>query len=574
FTHIIIDESQDLSKVQLKFLNALYLKKSYSSIMFVADNTQSIYSHSWLGKGRPYTTIGYDMSGRAKTLSKNYRTTTEISKAAYGLIEHDDNIQNNVDFVKPSLIERHGHAPIYRYFIDDKKQAEFIIEEIKTLEGEYQLRDICIVAKERRLIENMSLCLEKGNIPCEILTEGTSQFETNTVKLVTMHSIKGLEFKVIFLIHLDENVIPNDIHGIGDETMLTEERKLMYVGMTRANELLYMSSVRKPSRFIKEIQNDYLRMMRDSKIRPFQSIPIQDYLLTDQIVDVNAKEEVIRQWLLRELTKTFDYPLELITLEYPVQQFSRRGYVDIVVSIEVNGKRVPYIFAEVKRFASGIDTALEQLKSYMMAQPDVRYGVVTDGVDIKIIDRNGEAVTDIPPCQPQFLPNTKQTRQYKDLRHNRTYRYVQDVEDQSLVEIIDDENNLMMDVNVDVEVPLIGDVAAGIPTAAIENFEDTILLPEDWLIRKSLTYALRVTGDSMIDAGIDKGDIIIVHKQESVNNGDIVVALIDEEATVKKFMLMGNTILLLSENPNYEPIQMNPGDVVINGKEIGVLKNS
>lgn len=573
FTHIIIDESQDLSKVQLKFLNALYLKKSYSSIMFVADNTQSIYSQSWLGKGRPYTTIGYDMSGRAKTLSKNYRTTTEISKAAYGLIEHDETIKNNVDFVKPALIERHGYAPIYRYFIDDNKQAEFIIEEIKTLEGEYQLRDICIVAKEKRLIENMSFCLERGNIPCEILTDGTSQFETNTVKLVTMHSIKGLEFKVIFLIHLDENVIPNDTHGIGDETMLTEERKLMYVGMTRANELLYMSSVRKPSRFIKEIKNDYLRVLRSSKIRPFQSIPIQDYVLTDQIVDINAKEEIIRQWLLRELTKTFGYPLELITLEYPVQHFSRRGYVDIAVSINVNGKRIPYIFAEVKRFASGIDTALDQLKSYIEAHPDVRYGVATDGVDIKIIDRNGEPVTDIPPCQPHFLPNTKQKRQYKDLRHHRTYHYMQDMEDESHVEIMDAENNLLMDVNVDVEVPLIGDVAAGIPTTAIENFEDTILLPEEWLIRKNLAYALRVTGDSMIDAGIDKGDIIIVHKQETVNNGDIVVALIDGEATVKKFMSMGSTILLISENPKYEPIQMNPLDVVINGKVIGVLKN-
>src|SRR5699024_2954306 len=59
YTHIIIDESQDLSKVQLQFLKLLHREETYASIMFVADNTQSIYSHSWLGKGRPYTTIGY-----------------------------------------------------------------------------------------------------------------------------------------------------------------------------------------------------------------------------------------------------------------------------------------------------------------------------------------------------------------------------------------------------------------------------------------------------------------------------------------------------------------------------------
>lgn len=572
YTHIIIDESQDLSKVQLKFLNELYLQKDYSSIMFVADNTQSIYSQSWLGKGRPYTTIGYDMSGRSRTLSKNYRTTTEISKSAYGLIEHDETIQGNVDFVKPALIDRHGHAPIYRFFINVEKQAEFLKEEIESLRNDYELRDICIVAKERRLIENVAANLEQANIPCDILIDGFSQFESDSVKLVTMHSIKGLEFKVIFLVHLDENVIPKDVHGMGDGTMLTEERKLMYVGMTRANELLYMTSVRRPSRFIKEINNDYLRVIRDSQIRPFQSIPIQEYILTDQIIDVNSKEEVIRQWLLRELTKTFGYPSELITLEYPVQQFSKRGYVDIAVSIEVNGKSIPYIFAEVKSFASGIDSALDQLKSYMRADGDVRYGIATDGINIKIIDRNGEAVNDIPPCQPHFLPHTKHARIYKDLRHNRTYHYVQDKDNESIVEIIDPDSNMMLDVSIDAEVPVAGDIAAGIPSDAIENFEETILFPELWLIQEKSAYALRVTGDSMIDAGIDKGDIVIVNQQESANNGDIVVALIGEEATLKKFMPMGSTVLLISENPNYEPIQMNPNDVVINGKVIGILK--
>jgi DNA helicase II / ATP-dependent DNA helicase PcrA len=572
YTHIIIDESQDLSRVQLKFLKLLHHNKSYSSIMFVADNTQSIYSQSWLGKGRPYTTIGYDMSGRARTLSKNYRTTTEISKAAYGLIENDEAIQGNVDFVKPALIDRHGHAPIYRYFTDAMKQADYLVDEINTLRNEYQLRDICIVAKEKRLIESAAVALDKANIPSEILTDGSTQFSSESIKLVTMHSIKGLEFKVIFLINLDENVIPNDAHGMGDETTYTEERKLLYVGMTRANELLYMSSVRKPSPFIKEIDHDHLRIMRDSRIRPFQPIAIQEYILTDQLIDLNAKEEVVRQWLLRELTEVFGYPHELVTLEYPVQQFSKRGYVDIAISIEIDGKQIPYIFAEVKAFASGIESATDQLKSYMRADEDVRYGIVTDGVEMKLMDCNGDQVSDVPPCQPQFLPNTKQTRIYRDLRHNQTYHYVQDLEDETNVEVMDPATNMMVDASVDVNVPLIGDVAAGIPTTAIQNYEETIPLLDYWVIQEDLTYALRVTGDSMMDAGIDKGDIVIVHRQEAVVNGDIVIALIDEEATMKKFMSMGSTMLLISENTNYEPIQMNPNDVVINGKVIGVLK--
>lgn len=125
-----------------------------------------------------------------------------------------------------------------------------------------------------------------------------------------------------------------------EETYDSEERKLLYVGMTRANELLYMSSVDKPSKFIKEIKNEHLRMKRDSSIKPFQSMGIYEYQLTDQIVDINAREEIVRQWMLRELNRTYGYPpLELITLEYPVQQFSKRGYVDIAVNIYINGEK-------------------------------------------------------------------------------------------------------------------------------------------------------------------------------------------------------------------------------------------
>ncbi|MBW9234676.1 type I restriction enzyme HsdR N-terminal domain-containing protein, partial [Leptospira santarosai] len=110
-----------------------------------------------------------------------------------------------------------------------------------------------------------------------------------------------------------------------EETMDSEERKLLYVGMTRANELLYMSSVAKPSKFIKEMNLDYLRIQRDCQLRPFQSIGIQDYQLKNQIQDPNSKEEVVRQWLIRELKETYGYPLELLELEFPVQQFSQKG---------------------------------------------------------------------------------------------------------------------------------------------------------------------------------------------------------------------------------------------------------
>lgn len=574
YTHIIIDESQDLTRVQLEFLRYIYQEKPYSSILFVADNTQSIYSHSWLGKGRSYSSVGYDMSGKSRILSKNYRTTTEISKAAYQLIDNDNTINTNIDFVKPSLIDRHGHAPIYRFFTTSQEQLSFLVNEIRTLANDYRLGDICLVAKEKRLIESTAQGLEKEGIDCDILQSNEANFESDKVKLVTMHSIKGLEFKVIFLIDLNDGVIPNcKLYDMDDEdALVSEERKLLYVGMTRANELLYMSSVKKPSKFIKELNFEHLRMKRDCQLRPFQSIAIQDYQLMNQIIDPNSKEEVVRQWMIRELHQTYGYPLELLELEYQVQQFSRKGYVDIAVNIYANGEVLPYLFVEVKQFGTGIQDATEQLKSYMQAESRVLYGVVTDGLQVLCMNRNGELLNDLPKCQPQFLPETKNTRLYMNLKNGKKYKVATEIDNEEAVEYSDYESGLFVNYDTKRNVPHIGNVAAGVPITVDLEYNQFVTLPKEWLISETDTFALTVTGDSMIGAGIDKGDTVIVNRQQSASNGDIVVAIIDGEATMKKFMPMGDSILLISENEKYEPIQMVKDDVLINGKVIGVLK--
>nr|WP_300005269.1 transcriptional repressor LexA [Tissierella sp.] len=574
YTHIVIDESQDLTKVQLEFLKCIHQEKKYSSIMFVADNTQSIYSTAWLGKGRPYSSIGYDMSGRSRTLSKNYRTTTEISTAAFDLIENDEAIQNNIDFVKPSLIDRQGHPPIYKYFKKIEDQLKFLEEEIESIHNDYKYSEICILAKERRLIENVQSYFEKQNIPSEVLQKDKPDFDSDKIKLITMHSIKGLEFKVVFLIDLNEGVIPNNSLADADEeeTYDSDERKLLYVGMTRANELLYMSSVNKPSKFIKEIKTDNLRMKKDCSIRPFKSMGIFEYNLKEQIIDINAREEIVRQWIIKELSQTYKYPLELLTLEYPVQKFSQKGYVDVAVNIFVKGEELPYIFIEVKRFGAGIKDAILQLKSYMEANDRVRYGVATDGIEITIINRQGEILQDIPKCNSHFLLDTKEKKEYMNFRNNRKYLYSYEKDDSSNIDIKDIESDLHIELNNIVQVPILGEVAAGIPTQADEDYKGLLDLPSDWLILVNETFALTVTGDSMKEIGIDRGDKVIVHKQNTAVNGDIVIAVINNEATMKKFSLMGGAVLLISENSEYEPIMMKAEDVIINGKVIGFMK--
>ncbi|MDQ0428835.1 SOS regulatory protein LexA [Planomicrobium stackebrandtii] len=574
YTHIIIDESQDLTRVQLEFLKELYKEKEYSSLMFVADNTQSIYPQSWLGKGRPFTTIGYDMSGKSRTLSKNYRTTTEISTAAFHLIEADESIQSNVDFVKPALIDRHGHPPIYRFFLTPQQQVQFLAEEIGLLQNDYALSEMCIVARGKRNIESAASDLEQAGIACEILQSTDPDFESDKVKLVTMHSIKGLEFKVIFLIDLNSGLIPQDLYADAEDqkTVESDERKLLYVGMTRANELLYMSSVKKPSSFVKEIHRNHLRMKKNASLRPFESISMTEYRLADQLVDVHSKEEITRQWLLRELHETYNYPYELMELEFPVQQFSKKGYCDIAVQVYAGEEARPYIIAEVKRFGSGIEDAIVQLKSYMDADSRVFYGIATDGLEVKIIDRKGDEIQDLPKCRAQFLPDTKNRRIYRNFKNSRQYDYAEDRDATDQIEIREAGQEALVQIHETVDVPLIGNVAAGLPTLATESYETVHTLPREWVVAPSETFALTVTGDSMNGAGIDKGDIVIIHQQNTASNGDIVIAVIDGEATMKKYMPMGSEIILVSENPSYEPIIMRSEDVYINGRVIGVLK--
>jgi len=102
-------------------------------------------------------------------------------------------------------------------------------------------------------------------------------------------------------------------------------------------------------------------------------------------------------------------------------------------------------------------------------------------------------------------------------------------------------------------VPILGSVAAGRPLFAEENMEGSLQVPPG-LLKRGRYFALRVKGDSMRDAGIFNGDITLVRHQSSAENGDIVVALVDEAVALKRFYLEKNRVALRSENPAYSPI--------------------
>jgi len=120
-----------------------------------------------------------------------------------------------------------------------------------------------------------------------------------------------------------------------------------------------------------------------------------------------------------------------------------------------------------------------------------------------------------------------------------------------------------------ITLPVVGRVAAGVPITAVENVEEEFALPAGF-VRGGGSFMLRVQGDSMIDAGIFDGDLIVVRPQQTAENGEIVVAMVDDEATVKRFYRESGRIRLQPENKTMEPIYAENVELI--GRVCGVVR--
>lgn len=120
-------------------------------------------------------------------------------------------------------------------------------------------------------------------------------------------------------------------------------------------------------------------------------------------------------------------------------------------------------------------------------------------------------------------------------------------------------------------IPVVGKVAAGTPITATENIEDTLSFSQNLFGNQDELFILNVQGESMINAGIFDGDKIVVHKQENAENGEIVVAMIDGEATVKRFYKEKNQIRLQPENDFMAPIIVKEAQIL--GTVVGLIRN-
>ncbi|WP_417468124.1 transcriptional repressor LexA [Maricaulis sp.] len=123
-----------------------------------------------------------------------------------------------------------------------------------------------------------------------------------------------------------------------------------------------------------------------------------------------------------------------------------------------------------------------------------------------------------------------------------------------------------------IEIPLLGRIAAGVPIAAIQHETDRLAFPAD-MVRGGEHFALEVNGDSMIEAGIMDGDIVLIRRGQSADSGEIVVALVDdEEATLKRLRKKGGSIALEAANPAYETRIFGPDRVKVQGRLVGLIR--
>ena len=174
------------------------------------------------------------------------------------------------------------------------------------------------------------------------------------------------------------------------------------------------------------------------------------------------------------------------------------------------------------------------------------------------------AVRDI--CQAVSLKSTSSVHAHLETLEKNGY-IRRDPTKPRAIEILDDEFNIgRREIS---SIPVVGRVAAGTPILAEQNIEDYFPIPAD-MAPNSRCFALKVQGDSMINIGINDGDYVFVRETKSADNGDLVVALVDDSATVKNFYKENGHIRLQPQNDNMEPIIVQ--DCMILGKVFGVFR--
>lgn len=250
----VVDEAQDFGLEALRLVRAL-VPDEKNDLMIVGDGHQRIY-----GRKAPLSKAGINIRGRGRKLRVNYRTTEEIRRFAVAVLEgiKVDDLDDGMDGANGYRSLLLGQAPVLKGFDSADAEADWVLSEIHQLiEDGIRSQDICVVGRTRKQLQAVGTKLQGSpHGRCELTRASADNSDVPGVRMANMHRVKGLEFKVVFLVGISEGIVPFE-YGLGKTQDPTEkqikesnDRALLHVAGTRAIQALYVSWVSRASPFI------------------------------------------------------------------------------------------------------------------------------------------------------------------------------------------------------------------------------------------------------------------------------------------------------------------------------------
>ena len=254
YVSVIIDEGQDFSDNAYRLIRALAGDEHPNDIFIVGDSHQRIYrNHPTLSR------CGINVRGRSSILKINYRTTEEIRKHAFALLNgiSFDDLDEEFDLGDKCQSLTHGEKPVIENFNNANEEFDYLLAEVKKLrDSGVLLTEICVVARTKNLVDDyIALFTKAGLRAYAIKRNKVDDRNFDGLRVATMHRVKGLEFKYVFIAAVNNRIIPlpsaiNKTDSVSEIESITSEKCLLYVAMTRAQKGVYLTSYGRKSEFL------------------------------------------------------------------------------------------------------------------------------------------------------------------------------------------------------------------------------------------------------------------------------------------------------------------------------------
>lgn len=260
---VVVDEAQDLRPCELEIVHRLCATygSGKANLILLADAAQSIYY-----RGVSWRDAGVNITGRTHILKKNFRNTRQVLKAAWSMMQAGGEMAAALgeELIEPDSVQKIGPLPEVVLRDGVIGQIDELCERVMKLceGGRVTPGDIAVLAPQKEVLQTIESRLSHRGIPCMSYKADDFGIFENGVKLITMHSAKGLEFPVVFLMRVEEGMLPwnqpqksaDRLVELSREENLQSWRRLLYVSMTRsAGRLTILSDRAKPSQFLADI---------------------------------------------------------------------------------------------------------------------------------------------------------------------------------------------------------------------------------------------------------------------------------------------------------------------------------